>query len=171
VGVRGASRLSGPLSLSAGGATSSIPNAERGSLMALRPRPTRWATIHGGADHQDHGLLDRSCRRLSCGARPPPHQMPQGPVAVATACRRRRRRGSVRTRAGYSSRATCVWRGTRFALRPVLYEMKVEKTLRFSQSFERPRLFGLRFVFPKSQSFGRPPILAIPALTVLILTM
>ena len=56
-------------------------------------------------------------------------------------------------------------------LRPVLYEMKVEKTLRFSQSFGGPRLFGLPFVFPKSQSFGRPPILAIAALTVLILTM
>ena len=58
-----------------------------------------------------------------------------------------------------------------FCLRPVLYEMKVEKTLRFSQSFGGPRLFGLPFVFPKSQSFGRPPILAISALTVLILTM
>ena len=56
-------------------------------------------------------------------------------------------------------------------LRPGLYEMKVEKTLKIFQSFGRLQLFGLRFVFPKFQSFGRPPVLAIPALTVLILTM
>jgi hypothetical protein len=56
-------------------------------------------------------------------------------------------------------------------LRPGLYEMKVEKTLKFFQSFGRLQLFGLWFVFPKFQSFGRPPVLAIPALTVLILTM
>jgi uncharacterized protein (DUF1810 family) len=49
--------------------------------------------------------------------------------------------------------------------------MKVEKTLKFFQSFGRLQLFGLWFVFPKFQSFGRPPVLAIPALTVLILTM
>jgi hypothetical protein len=50
--------------------------------------------------------------------------------------------------------------------------MKVEKTLKnFHQSFGRLQLFGLRFVFPKFQSFGQPPVLAIPALTVLILTM
>ena len=55
-------------------------------------------------------------------------------------------------------------------LRLVLYEMKVEKTRKFFQSFGRLQLFGLRFVFPKFQSFGRPPVLAIPALTVLILT-
>ena len=30
---------------------------------------------------------------------------------------------------------------------------------------------GIYYVFPKFQSFGRPPILVIPALTVLILTM
>jgi hypothetical protein len=47
----------------------------------------------------------------------------------------------------------------------------VPKTLKNFQSFGRLQLFGLRFVFPKSQSFGRPPVLAIPALTVLILTM
>jgi len=61
-----------------------------------------------------------------------------------------------------------------FSLRPGLYRMKVEKTLKFFQSFGRLRFFGLRFVFfvfSEFQSFGRPPILAIPALTVLILTM
>jgi hypothetical protein len=47
----------------------------------------------------------------------------------------------------------------------------LEKTLKIFQSFGRLQLFGLRFVFPKFQSFGRPPVLAIPALTVLILTM
>jgi len=49
--------------------------------------------------------------------------------------------------------------------------MKVQKTLKKFQSFGALRTFGLRFVFPKFQSFGRPPVLAIPALTVLILTM
>jgi hypothetical protein len=63
------------------------------------------------------------------------------------------------------------WNRPLQTLRPVLYEMKVEKTLKIFQSFGRLQLFGLRFVFPKFQSFGRPPILAIPALTVLILTM
>ena len=57
-------------------------------------------------------------------------------------------------------------------LRPGLYEMKVEKTLKIFQSFGRlHQVFGLPFVFSEFQNFGRAPILAIPALTVLILTM
>ena len=56
-------------------------------------------------------------------------------------------------------------------VRPGLYEMKVEKTLKIFQSFGRLQVFGLPFVFSEFQNFGRPPILAIPALTVLILTM
>ena len=58
-----------------------------------------------------------------------------------------------------------------YVLRPVLYKMKVEKTLKIFQSFGRLQVFGLPFVFSEFQNFGRPPILAIPALTVLILTM
>jgi len=40
------------------------------------------------------------------------------------------------------------------SLRPVLYETRFQKKARFSRLFEGPRLFGLRFVFPRSAEKG-----------------
>ena len=73
----------------AGGATSSIPNAERGSLMAPRPRPTRWATI------QDRDLtfkLPASCVHCSWQSRSATHWQAQLHWQTTTAPRCRRAR-------------------------------------------------------------------------------